>query len=223
MPDAPYVDRHIGGKRRVGEPDKAILSLARRQHGVVARRQLLGLGVGPDAIDFRLRRGRLISLHRAVYAAGHDALTREGRWMAAVLSGGPGAVLSHRPAAALWGVATQWTRRDRAQAAPAGGRHRASRDLAPARRDHAARRHTRDHDHQNSPRPGDHPSAASAGEGAERSRDAAAPGRSLASRPPHPLPTAPRYPRHSRPTRGPHRGRHRHPQRVGGEVPRIHR
>ena len=74
MPDAPYVDRHIGGKRKVRDPDEAILDLARRQHGVLARRQLLELGVGPDAIDFRLRRGRLLPLHRAVYAAGHDAL-----------------------------------------------------------------------------------------------------------------------------------------------------
>ena len=69
MPDAPYVDRHIGGKRKVDDPDEAILDLARRQHGVLARRQLLELGVGPDAIDFRLRRGRLLPLHRAVYAA----------------------------------------------------------------------------------------------------------------------------------------------------------
>ena len=82
------------------------LELARRQHGVVSRRQLLELGVGPDAIDFRLQRGRLQPLHRAVYAAGHDALTREGRWMAAVLASGGGAVLSHRSAAALSGIAT---------------------------------------------------------------------------------------------------------------------
>ena len=95
----------MGGKRKVHAPDEAILDLARRQHGVLARRQLLERGVGPDAIDFRLRRGRLLPLHRAVYAAGHDALTREGRWMAAVLAGGPGAVLSHRPAAGLWGIA----------------------------------------------------------------------------------------------------------------------
>ena len=38
------------------------------------------------------------SIHRGVYAVGHNALERRGWWMAAVLSGGPKAVLSHRPA-----------------------------------------------------------------------------------------------------------------------------
>ena len=110
MSDAPYVDRHIGGKRKVHDLDGAALdrvavALARRQHGVVARRQLLELGAQTDAIDFRLRRGRFQPVYRAVYAVGHDALKREGRWLAAVLASGPGAVLSHRPAAALWGIA----------------------------------------------------------------------------------------------------------------------
>jgi predicted transcriptional regulator of viral defense system len=52
----------------------------------------------------RARAGRLHSLHRGVYAVGHTALTLRGRWMAAVLALGPGAVLSHRDAAALWGL-----------------------------------------------------------------------------------------------------------------------
>lgn len=39
---------------------------------------------------------------RGVYAPGRRALTREGRWMAAVLASGPDAVLSHWSAAALW-------------------------------------------------------------------------------------------------------------------------
>jgi hypothetical protein len=43
-------------------------------------------------------------VYRGVYAVGHDAPTREGNWMAAVLAGGEGAVLSHRDAAALWGI-----------------------------------------------------------------------------------------------------------------------
>ena len=47
--------------------------------------------------------GRLHPIHRGVYAVGHRALTREGAWMAAVLVA-DGAVLSHRSAAALWGV-----------------------------------------------------------------------------------------------------------------------
>ena len=97
------VDRHIRGQLHT-RPDALIAALAGRQHGVVARRQLVALGLGPDAIDQRLQRGLLHRLHRGVYAVGHPRVTREGRWMAAVLTAGPGAVLSHRSAAALWGI-----------------------------------------------------------------------------------------------------------------------
>ena len=50
----------------------------------------------------RLNAGRLHRIHRGVYAVGHDGLGNHGRWMAAVLACGPGAVLSHRAAAELW-------------------------------------------------------------------------------------------------------------------------
>lgn len=82
----------------------AIAALADRQHGVVARRQLAALGVGPRAIENRLLRRSLICLHRGVYAVGHRQLRIEGRWLAAVLAAGRGAVLSHRDAAALHGM-----------------------------------------------------------------------------------------------------------------------
>jgi very-short-patch-repair endonuclease len=49
-------------------------------------------------------RARLHLVHRGVYAVGHPGLTRKGRWMAAVLAAGPGAVLSHRSAGALWTI-----------------------------------------------------------------------------------------------------------------------
>jgi very-short-patch-repair endonuclease len=78
--------------------------LARRQYGVVARRQLLGIGVGEDQIEHRLAIARLHLLHKGVYAVGHKVIPREGRWMAVVLASGPGAVLSHWSAAALWGI-----------------------------------------------------------------------------------------------------------------------
>lgn len=83
----------------------AVLDLARRQHGVVAHRQLTEIGLSRSAIARRLERGYLIVLHRGVYAVGHDVLSQRARWMAAVLAGGPSAVLSHRAAAALWGLA----------------------------------------------------------------------------------------------------------------------
>jgi Protein of unknown function (DUF559) len=70
---------------------------------VVARRQLRALGLGADAIDDRLRAGRLHRVHRGVYAVGHPLLSRYGVWMAAVLIA-ERAVLSHRSASALWRI-----------------------------------------------------------------------------------------------------------------------
>lgn len=78
--------------------------LAGRQHGVVARRQLLALGFGPDMIDYWLATGQLDVVHRAAYALSASLLTRQGWWMAGVLATGPDAVLSHTSAAALWGI-----------------------------------------------------------------------------------------------------------------------
>src|SRR4051794_26434919 len=78
--------------------------LAERQHGVVSRQQLLDAGLSRRGIQHRLKRGRIHSVESGVYAVGRPALTREGRWMAAVLACGPGAMLSHRSAAALWGI-----------------------------------------------------------------------------------------------------------------------
>jgi very-short-patch-repair endonuclease len=79
-----------------------IAALADAQHGVVARAQLVERGVSVDAVDRRIKTRRLRRLHQGVYAVGHQALTVEGRWMAAVLAGGPGAVLSHASAAMAW-------------------------------------------------------------------------------------------------------------------------
>lgn len=81
----------------------AAWKLVRRQHGVVARGQLEALGFTKSAIEHRVRIGRLHLIVRGIYAIGQLRLSREGRWMAAVLACGPGAALSHRSAAALWG------------------------------------------------------------------------------------------------------------------------
>lgn len=85
------------------EIERNLAAVARRQHGVVALRQLVGIGVARGAISYRIKIGRLHPIHRGVYGVGHAALTARGRWMAAVLACGEGAVLSHRSAAALWG------------------------------------------------------------------------------------------------------------------------
>jgi very-short-patch-repair endonuclease len=79
-----------------------IAELAERQYGVVSRHQLLSLGFSRREIEARVNAHRLNPLHPGVYAVGHRVIPREGRWIAAVLAAGPGAVLSHWSAAALW-------------------------------------------------------------------------------------------------------------------------
>jgi predicted transcriptional regulator of viral defense system len=93
-------------KEQNGPVDAAVAPLAARQHGVVSHRQLVPLGVSRSAIARRVRSGRLHRVHQGVYAVGHPRLTQRGRWMAAVLAGGPDAALSRRSAAALWQLLT---------------------------------------------------------------------------------------------------------------------
>jgi hypothetical protein len=86
------------------ETTRLIRELAEKQHGVVAHRQVLALGGGVGLALRRREGGLLIPLHKGVYALGHGHLTREGRWMAAVLASGPGAVLSHFSGGHLWNL-----------------------------------------------------------------------------------------------------------------------
>jgi very-short-patch-repair endonuclease/predicted transcriptional regulator of viral defense system len=83
--------------------DRAVADLAARQQGVVARAQLVRVGLDPRAIDRRLEAGRLRRLHRGVYLVGH-AVGPWTREIAALLACGHGAVLSHWSAARLWSL-----------------------------------------------------------------------------------------------------------------------
>src|SRR3954469_10569812 len=85
-------------------PDQGLAEIARRQYGVVSRRELADIGFGGRAIARRVQSRRLHRLYRGVYAVGHTIVPPRGRWLAAVLACGEGAVLSHRSAAALWGM-----------------------------------------------------------------------------------------------------------------------
>jgi hypothetical protein len=78
--------------------------MVRRQHGIVTRADLLALGFGTRSIEHRVKTGRLHLISRGVYAVGRRELTSYGRWMAAVLACGDGAMLSHRSAAEIWGI-----------------------------------------------------------------------------------------------------------------------
>src|SRR4051794_2380852 len=82
----------------------AIARVAARQHGVVALAQLEAIGMAASAARARAAAGRLHRVYRGVFAVGHPPVTAQARWMAAVLACGPGAVLSHRSAAALRGL-----------------------------------------------------------------------------------------------------------------------
>lgn len=83
--------------------------IAAAQHGYITRSQLVNAGFDRNAIAHRVRTGRLVRAHRGVYAVGHVPHSPHARAMAAVLACGTGAVLSHRAAAALWGL-MRWPR-----------------------------------------------------------------------------------------------------------------
>jgi very-short-patch-repair endonuclease len=90
--------------KRLQPRSNDLWGLVRQQHGVIARGQLLQLGLSPDAIAHRIEVGRLHPLWRGVYAVGRPAVGRYGRLMAASLRCGPEALLSHGSAASLWGL-----------------------------------------------------------------------------------------------------------------------
>lgn len=79
-------------------------AIGANQDDVITRAQLLDLGYTRHAIAHRLAAGRLHVLWPGIYAIGRATITRRGWWRAAVLASGPTAALSHRSAAALWGI-----------------------------------------------------------------------------------------------------------------------
>jgi Protein of unknown function (DUF559)/Transcriptional regulator, AbiEi antitoxin len=91
-------------REKVDTPWTLIARSGAQQHGVVTSRQLRGAGVGKNAITKATLDGRLHRIHRGVYAVGHRGLSLHGRFMAAALACGEGAVLSHGSAAVLWSL-----------------------------------------------------------------------------------------------------------------------
>jgi very-short-patch-repair endonuclease len=79
-----------------------IAELAKTQHGVVSRRQLLELGITAEQVKARLRAGRLHRAHRGVYLVGHRSPSPDALNLAAVLAGGAAACISHLGATKLW-------------------------------------------------------------------------------------------------------------------------
>lgn len=101
------VGRFLPGIRELDGPrlrDVGLARVAAAQFGVVTSGQLAELGFSSSAISRMVASGRLIRLFRGVYAVGHSRLVARGSWLAAVLACGEDAVLSHREAAALFGI-----------------------------------------------------------------------------------------------------------------------
>jgi hypothetical protein len=84
--------------------EQKLAAIARTQHGVVTRAQLLAAGVSSAAIQRRRRTGALLSQYSGVYRVGHRAPSVEAEYLAAVCACGPGALLSGLAAAHLLGL-----------------------------------------------------------------------------------------------------------------------
>ncbi len=76
--------------------------MAAHQRGLVTREQLRELGFSRRVVERLIRDGWLQPIHHNVYAVGHRHLTDRGHLLAALLTFGSCAFLSHRTAAAVW-------------------------------------------------------------------------------------------------------------------------
>jgi hypothetical protein len=76
--------------------------VARRRHGLVTRSQLIEADVSRQRISRALASGELVLAHPGVYQAAAAPPSWHQRVLKSVLAGGPGAMASHRSAAALW-------------------------------------------------------------------------------------------------------------------------
>jgi hypothetical protein len=95
----------MANKRAISKVDLAIGHLANRPYSVFTATDIRQVGIARSAICERIAAGTLFRLHQGVYSTVRpDLLRAEGRWLAAVLAGGPDAVLSHTHAAALWEI-----------------------------------------------------------------------------------------------------------------------
>jgi very-short-patch-repair endonuclease len=84
---------------------REVMRASRSHNGAIATEELLRAGLTPDAIRARVKRGRLAWQFRGVYIVGDPEMLPLAKQSAALLSLGPTAVLSHRSAAAVWGLA----------------------------------------------------------------------------------------------------------------------
>jgi hypothetical protein len=82
----------------------AAVTLARGQYGFITWRQALQAGLSPAVIARLVAEGHWRQVGGGLYQVNGVAPCWRGRLMSACLRGGEGAVISHRSAAALWGI-----------------------------------------------------------------------------------------------------------------------
>jgi len=74
------------------------------QYGYITRDQLLEAGLSPDVARRLVTEGQLVRQRRGLYRMLGVRASWRGRMVAACLQGGDEAVISHRSAAAVWGL-----------------------------------------------------------------------------------------------------------------------
>jgi hypothetical protein len=99
MPDSERVPYRGGNKHA-----QSVAGLAAKQFGVVSLDQLLASGLTRKQVYRLVERGFFHRLFRGVFAVGHPNIGSWGWLMAASLACGPDAFLSHRTAAAAFGL-----------------------------------------------------------------------------------------------------------------------
>jgi hypothetical protein len=88
----------------VAPVDAAVADYVRTRHGVLALGEARSLDLTDRQIEYRVTSRRWTRLHRGVYLVGSERPSPVARCRAAVLATGDDAVVSHRTAAALWGL-----------------------------------------------------------------------------------------------------------------------
>ncbi len=104
-PQDPGGRRDPGGPRDPGRRDRLVSWVAEQQLELITTRQLNLVGLHSEAIARRCRNGQLHRVHLGVYLAGPRIWQPGGRELAAVLAVGDCAIVSHRSAAEIWGIA----------------------------------------------------------------------------------------------------------------------
>jgi hypothetical protein len=99
------INTHGGIKSAHERREMSISKLARRQHSLLSREQLLAAGLSRSGIGNRVARGRLHPVVSGVYSLRSPPHSVRQHWMAALLVCGPDSGLCGPPAAVLQGIA----------------------------------------------------------------------------------------------------------------------